>query len=140
MATGKSALKIVQKYHPEVRRVVDAKKNVDIEVTAQDCKGSRRMKPDACAMARAFGREYDGAIISMSTAYLVKGKTATRYKVPGAVSREIVSFDRNRNFAPGEYQLRAPSATARMGWRYKPTGPHKTHKTHQHKTAGIRSL
>ena len=35
---GKSALGIVRRYHPEVVRVIDAKKSLTIKVTKNDCK------------------------------------------------------------------------------------------------------
>jgi hypothetical protein len=147
VSQGKSALGIVRKYHPEVTRVVDAKKSIDIEVTAADCKAGKRKGPSSCAMARAFEREYDGAIISLSTAYLIKGTKATRYQVPASVSREIVSFDRSRKFEPGSYSLNTPSFKlgqpnrSKRKDRYQSTDgvPYAKNKL-RHKTAGIRAL
>jgi hypothetical protein len=105
---GKSALKIVQKYHPNVTKVVDARSPLHIAVTARDCKNSNSKEPSACAMARACEREFDGAIISTTVAYVIQGGTAKRYRVPQSVARELVSFDRNHEFAPGDYHLKAP--------------------------------
>jgi hypothetical protein len=140
----KSALGIVQKYFPNVTKVVDAKRARIISVTPQDCKDAKRKAPDACALATACEREYDGAIISLSTAYLVKGDKAERYKVPNAIAREIVSFDRHHDFAPGDYYLNAP--TEHLGPRSRPQ-PVKNRKPdtprvkgRYHHTAGIRSL
>jgi hypothetical protein len=142
----KTALGTVRKYHPGVTKVVDSKKDIDIEVTAADCKGSKRKSPGNCAMARAFKREYDGAIISLSTAYLIKGDKAIRYAVPQSVQREIVSFDRAHDFSPGEYSLKKVQPGNRLGARRggSDAGRDPTRKTKLpnkvHRTAGIRSL
>lgn len=143
----KSALKIVQKYYPEVTKVIEAKKDATIEVTEADCKGARKKSPNSCALARAYSREYDGAIVSLSTAYLIKDGVATRYQVPQAISRELVSFDRHHDFAPGEYKLKRPSKSFKLRPRGdRPLKPERHNTTYQqnkprnHKTAGIRAL
>jgi hypothetical protein len=145
MSQGKSALSIVRKYHPNVNRVIDAKKPVTINVTAEDCRNGKKKGASSCAMARAFERSYDGAIISLATAYLVKGDTAIRYRVPDAVTREIVSFDRSKQFAPGEYKLAQIEPARKLGLVHKVvnrTDPSKYKKAPRkyHKTAGIRAL
>jgi hypothetical protein len=97
-------------------------------------------------MAKACKRKkYDGAIISISTAYVIQGDTATRYKVPPNVAREIVAFDRHSEFAPGEYDLRAPSPRERLGQQMKTSRcPGKKNGTERskrkHMTQGIRAL
>jgi hypothetical protein len=105
------ALYNVRKFFPKVTRVTDAAKGLEIEVTKQDDKVSRRNDHAGCAMAVACKRELklDGVIISRSVAYLVKGSEATRYDVPERVSREIVSFDRGGGFDPGTYRLKTPA-------------------------------
>jgi hypothetical protein len=147
VSKGKSALGIVRKYYPNVTSITDAKKPIQIEVTASDCKAGRRKGASSCAMAHAFQREYDGAIISLSTAYLIKGDKAVRYRVPHSVSREIVSFDRARKFAPGDYHLDKPAQSlgtpnSNSKKRYKNSDGQRyaKHKARSHKTAGIRSL
>ena len=144
---GKSALSIVQKYHPQVKKVVDAKHNVEINVTQHDCRGGDPHAPDTCAMARAFKREYDGAVISMSVAYLIEGDQAIRFTVPPSVAREIVSFDRNHNFSPGEYYLKAPNKSEKLSPRKYALRKERHEKQYarqskrrHHKTAGIRKL
>lgn len=144
-STGKSALGIVQKYHPEVRKVIDAAKSVEIKVSAADCKAAKRRDAVHCAMANACKRHgYDGAIISSSKGYLVTGKLARRYVVPESLSREIVVNDRSKAFAPGIYRLRAPSKSGRLGARGYAQAPTRTknggQKQRSHFTAGIRSL
>lgn len=142
---GKSALGIVQKFYPRVTAVIDAKHDVEIEVTAMDCSRATSKSPNACAMARAFKRTYDGAIISTSVAYLIRGDTAERYKVPNSVTREIVSFDRNHDFRAGQYRLNAPSAAFKLQPRRSRLKPERHDKQYgkvksRHRTAGIRSL
>src|SRR4029077_2440862 len=106
---NRTALKLVQKFHPNVRRVIDATKSIDVLVTAKDCKSASSKMADECAVAKALQRNHSGAIVSVSTTYVIDGEKATRYKTPNAISKEIVSFDRSHVFEPGEYSLRAPS-------------------------------
>ena len=106
----KDSLNIVRKFYPDVQTIKQAKRNLPIEVMRQDMTTKGRKKHDQCVMAEACKRSLhaDGAIISLGTAYIIRGKTATRYKVPQAVSREIVSYDRGSSFEPGLYTLYVP--------------------------------
>lgn len=158
-----TALSLIQQYHPQVKSVVDAKQAVRVDVTKEDSvKGSKRA-PNKCAMARAFEREkdYDGAVISTSVSYLIKGDKAVRYKTPEAVTREIISFDRHADFAPGRYSLKPPGKTGTLEGKRAYSGNHKDARAKKrahnqkyiasvppgatagyknHKTAGVRSL
>lgn len=148
---AKSALSIVQKYYPAVLKLADANRSFDVRVTARDCKSGNSNAPDDCAMAVACKREYDGAIISKAIAYLIKGDTAYRYRVPSSVRTEIVSFDRNHGFQPGDYYLKAPQPTERLialkKWRKSGKGgkmaavasPRSTVRRN-HIPSGVRSL
>jgi hypothetical protein len=141
---GKSALAIVRKYHPNVTHVIDAEGDLEINVTSEDCKNAKKKSASGCAMARACARTFDGAIISLSTAYVVKGRKALRYKVPTRIAREIVSFDRHHDFSPGDYTLKAPCATNRLGANKAPGSGGKRSgkeiKQRRHLTSGIREL
>src|ERR1700744_2199730 len=97
---GTSAIAVVRRFHPNVKRIVEAKSHHRVTVTPKDCKSSTSKSFGDCAMAKACKREADGAIISRSVAYIVNGTTATRYTVPTALAREIVSFDRSHHFEP----------------------------------------
>ena len=142
-----TALNIVQKVFPNVTSVVDAKKDTQVEVTKRDTTSATVRNHKACAMAVACKRklELDGVIMSVSTAYLIKGDKAIRYKVPQSVSREIVAFDREAVFEPGEYSLKAIAPAARLGSYGGPsTNNGNSHsggnaKRFRHKTDGIRS-
>lgn len=104
------SLLIVRKFFPKVTRVVDATEPITVEVTKGDERASKKRDLNHCAMAVACKRSMvlDGVVMAMCTAYLIKGRKATRYKVPESVQREIVSFDRGAGFSPGEYRLRTP--------------------------------
>lgn len=137
------ALSLVRRYHPEVEQVVDALKNIDIEVLDSDARGSTPLSPSHCALAEACARKVDGAIIGLGVAYLIKNKVAVRYRVPSAIQREIVSFDRNKDFRSGKFTLNAPKGGQKLGsdHRDKPTGPHKASaKRVMHITKGVRKL
>ena len=111
MASTEGVLRIVNRHFPKVTKVIDAKENLKIEVTSQDEKTSKRRNLNECAMAVACKRAYkaDGVILARSTAYLVKDTLAVRFKIPVSVAREITSFDRGAQFAPGIYHLSRPA-------------------------------
>lgn len=118
-------LRRLQKLWPEVDTVEDAQENVIISVLSEDQKATRA-DPGDCALARACVREgiADIAIIGKGISYLIKDNVATRYHTPESVAREIVSFDRHGDFAPGkDYHLGKVSPSARLGHRpHHPTG------------------
>ena len=134
--SSRSALNNLRRFFPNIRVVKDARSDSYVEVTRKDLNSARVRDHKTCAMAVACKRKFhaDGAIISLGTAYVVKGDTAIRYRVPESVSREIVSFDRNGGFKQGEYHLRAPAPSQRLGTvRKKHTGekhPHRRVKFH----------
>jgi hypothetical protein len=114
----------VRRMFPNVKHAFDADKPVEISVYRKDCKGAKKLNPSECALARAGKRELhaDGVIIGMSSSYVIKGDTAVRFQTPESVSREIVSFDRHQDFAPGDYYLTPKSPAARFGeGRNKPS-------------------
>jgi hypothetical protein len=140
------ALYNVRKFFPKVTRVTDAAKGLEIEVTKQDDKVSRRNDHAGCAMAVACKRELklDGVIISRSVAYLVKGSEATRYDVPERVSREIVSFDRGGGFEPDTYSLEKPHVKIGQAHSHSDKHSAKSHtgglaKRFHHMTSNIRT-
>jgi hypothetical protein len=142
----KNSLNMVRKLFPTVKKVVDATRPVRLEVTKADNEAGRRHDPSGCALAKACLRQLkaDGAIINVSTSYVVKGDTATRYKTSETVAREITSFDRHQDFVPGkDYLLAAVSPSIRLDAprnRGAERGPHKASRPHRiiHKTENIR--
>ncbi len=142
---SKMALNIVNKYDPQVTRVVDGKSNVKIIVTDDDCKKGKANDPNNCALVKALDRDFDGAIVSKSIAYLIRGHTAYRFRVPSAIRTEIVSFDRNHDFRPGEYKLNAPCTTEKLEYgreKLEKRVPAKKGTTikRKHKVEGVRAL
>lgn len=140
-----SALQNVQKYFPGVESVVDAKEPITVEVTKQDNKSAKVKNHQACAMAVACKRtmKADGVIVSVSTAYVINGTTATRYRIPESVSREVISFDREAGFDPGLYSLAVCEPTSKLGasrgGNTGRTGTGNKKKT-KHQTGGIRTV
>ncbi|MDA4119962.1 MAG: hypothetical protein OK436_05190 [Thaumarchaeota archaeon] len=140
-----SAISVVRKFFPEVKFIEDAGRNAMIEVTKADEASAKRKSHKTCAMAVACKRKFslDGVVISVNTAYLVKGDTAKRYVLPQSVSREVVSFDRDGGFAPGEYQLSKVPEARKLGKHdtgngHGPNG-HVKERVFRHHTEGIRT-
>lgn len=144
-----SALSIVQHRFPQVTKVVDAPLSLWLDVEPGDLKKSKSKDHENCALAAACKRKYkpDGVMVSLSTAYVIKGHTATRYHVPPYAQREIVSFDRHSDFEPGTYELKAPPVTDHLQKRAKSRGLGGSHgpankglqKRFRHKTKGVRA-
>jgi hypothetical protein len=97
----------ITRLFPNVNKLQEARKPVAVEVTAKDVSRGKIKKHRECAMANAVCREWgaDHAVIGMTYSYVIKGNTAVKFKTPDTVSREIVSFDRNKTFEPGAYHL-----------------------------------
>lgn len=147
-----TALKKIQKNFPSVTRVRDSKGGIKLEVTEKDCKTASKKDPNNCALAKACKRQLniDGAIIGISYSWLIKGNTATRFQTGENVSREIVSFDRHHDFAPGKgYSLRKVTGGNRLGYNRIKKGLHgKTNRKQRpsprkviyHKTSNVRTI
>jgi hypothetical protein len=145
-----SSLNIVKKFFPKVKKVTDADEPAFLEVTEDDSKTGSRRDHNNCAFARACARKFraQGVIVSVYTAYIVKGDEAIRYHLPPSVSREVVSFDRNARFEEGLYELSRPSAGHRLGARQgranntdKKNSPNpRFKKRFAHFTGGIRAI
>ncbi len=148
VSPGNSALGKVQKQFPQVEQVVDATDTILLTVSRKDVKGATKKDPNNCALARACKRQgADGAIIGIAYSYLIKGKTARRYRTSQTIAREITSFDRTRYFAQGEnYRLSAVSKSSKLGKRSPHPGGRGVPKSsasqyvHHHKTSDIRVM
>lgn len=144
-----SALNMVKKQFPQVKRVIDAKEGIRVTVTKRDSSEGRKKSPEHCALAKACVRELkaDGAIINVSKSYIIKGETAMRYTTSEGVAREITSFDRHQDFAPGDDYLLSPVAPSnRLGVKRRVgrSGSHTPKKQHlaihRHETTDIRMV
>jgi hypothetical protein len=112
------ALRIVRSHgFPQVEKVVDATRPAVVEVTASDNKNAVALHHNQCAFALACVRDLraDGVIIGMTTSYIIKGKTAIRYRNTETLGREITSFDRKAGFDIGFYHLSPCSPSNAMG-------------------------
>ncbi len=115
---------------PQVKHVVLARRPVMVEVSAKDCADGKKLQTEECALAVATKRQFhaDGVAIRLSDSYVIKGNKAIRFATPVSVAREIVSFDRHQDFAPGRYRLSA----ARPAWAH----PGKHHQGGDNKNHG----
>lgn len=107
------------KIFPQVKTAHDAYSPIKIRVMAKDTPNAKQKSPSSCAFAKAACRELDadGAYIGMVESCVIVGDKVIRFQTPESVRREIVSFDRHRDFRPGEYQLSAVCPGRRMGAR-----------------------
>lgn len=119
MNTNSRALQIVRGFYPRVKEVRDAEVGAWVDVSPGDVSGASVKDHKNCPMARACQRtlHMDGAVVSRSTVYLIKGNVATRYRFRGksVLADEIRAFDRDGKFTPGAYVLHAPEVGNRLG-------------------------
>lgn len=107
----------LRRLFPNVDEVIDATRTVRVTVFQRDCSEGKKMQPSECALAKATKRQYhaDGAVIGLTSSYIIRGKKALRFATPESVAREVVSFDRHSDFAPGEYHLAPKPPSSRLG-------------------------
>ena len=149
MKPSNYALNKIRKQFPQVERVRDSRRTIEVSVKPNDTTSGRKKDPASCALARACVRTHiaDAAIIGIGFSWLIKGKAATRYKTSVAISREITSFDRHQDFAEGgHYKLSKVPPSNRLNrpepWR---SGHHSKvkkgpAKQKVHHTANIRAI
>lgn len=113
MRKEKTADRIINKLHklgfPKVSRVRDAEEPIWVNVTKQDSQSGRKKDSSECALARACVREKhaDGAVVNIGISYLVKGTTATRYKLKaGEDSPAFLNTEQNIEFVANYILLR----------------------------------
>lgn len=88
--------------------VVDAPKKLAINISASDCKKGAGKNPAACAAARACVRQLAGVVearVHLGRVYLKTKDKWFRYRTPGSIRSEVISFDRGGGFTPGDYTL-----------------------------------
>lgn len=134
----------VKRMFPGVKECYDSNKAVDVDVSLGDIKNSKPLDPTNCAVAKAFKRftNVDAAIIGLATSYLIKGKTAIRFRTPGSVQREIIDFDRHGAFEEGHYYLAPFPKSSRLGMKQSGDKKSKDHQPKRkfHKMAKVRVL
>lgn len=134
---------------PQVKKVIHATQPVLVDVLPRDCTEGKKLQTDECALARAAKRQFkaDGVAIRLSDSFIVNGDTAIRFATPDTVKRELVSFDRHKDFAAGMYRLspaRPEWARARAnlpchGGGHSPAG-RNTNKAVHHRTVRVRTV
>lgn len=144
---GTRALKTIQRFFPKVDHVEDATKPLVIEVTKKDNESAAVKKHDGCALAVACKRKTkaDGVIVGTTTAYIINGDEAIRYKLLGTTTREIVSNDRGAGFDVGVYPLKVPGKYNKLGakrphWSPSTRGKGRGNPNLRHYTTGIRTV
>lgn len=115
-------LSTIQRYMPNVNRVADSTKSLIVEVTKADVRRGEQKEPDNCAMVKAIVRcgDADAAVVRRHAIYLVRGDLAIRYVTSPRLARELVAFDRSRDFEPGEYILSRICPCRRIGVDKRP--------------------
>ncbi len=136
-------LKRLQRHVPNIKRVRDAKNGFRIEVTDKDCMKYGQRAYQSCAIAIAAKRFQicNDAIITRSTAYLVRGATAYRFSISKRASKELREFDKNGTFTPGMYLVSPP--THKLGAAHGVQGSNKREKPRgdvRHISSGIRRI
>ena len=98
-------------------------KRIKLHITKADCaKGNKKM-PNSCAAAVALARQVSGCLearVHIGRVFLLmqdsnKKKFWLRGKTPNSLRTEIVSFDRDGTFEPGEYLINPLSPSERTG-------------------------
>lgn len=119
------ALRGVRALVPTVRTVADADKDVTTHVSDENVSMASLKAHRSCALAQACKQKkgVDAAIISRSTAFLVHGTHATRYLLSTPAMKEIMAFDRGGSFSPGDYTLKVPAKSQRLG-AYRSSNKH----------------
>lgn len=120
----------LRRLFPHLKSVVDAAAPVSVTVTKGDCDRAEALNPAECALAQAAKRQFhaEGAVIGLGSSYVIKGNKAVRFATPERIRREIVSFDRHRDFRPGSYNLVPKAPTSRLGATHlDPNRPHGSH-------------
>ena len=127
---------------PNVKKAYDASDSIEVKVITRDCEISTKKDPTECAMAKALKRELKASkvIIGMTSSYVINGDTAVRFQTPGSVQKELVSFDRHKDFEPGDYYLKPHSKTNKLGYPKEPGKSGKSVKRAYHKTARVRAI
>lgn len=141
-----SALGIVKTYFPAVEKVVDGTKKITVTVTKEDNRKATKKNHSSCVLANCVKtqEEATGVIVGIRTVYVVKGNLAFRYHTLETTSREIVSFDREAGFEPGEYTLIPVTKTQRFGetnGRKEPSGKRtgEVKSNRKHFTTNVRT-
>jgi hypothetical protein len=98
-------------------KVVDAKRDCVLHITDHDIQVARAKDPKHCAAAVACKRQFHAAEarVNLGVTMIRRNGTWTRFRTPPSLVREITALDRGGAFAPGEYVMKAPPPSQRLG-------------------------
>jgi len=121
--------------------VVFADDPVAIVVNGRDIRRGRRRDRWHCAHANACVRQLDGVIgadVGRTSIYLEHDDHFVQYRTPASMRTEIDVFDRNGDFAAGEYQLKPCPPSMRVRTPGKRGGGGGGRPSMRHYTVGVR--
>lgn len=101
--------------------IQDGSNDICLKIEAGDIRRANAMDPMSCAAARALKRQYKVAEVCVmrSRTYVNYGSKSDplwcRYITPESLSREIVAIDRGGHFEPGDYTIKAPCESQKLG-------------------------
>lgn len=129
--------------------IVDGKKKLRITITDADVRKGINKKPGSCAAALCLMREYHciEARVHLSRTYLrFDAKRWVRYETPRSLRDQIVRYDTNNKFDPGDYEIKPFHPSRQLGAEKskdpnRPSGPHHkdSSRNKYHKLEGVRA-
>lgn len=124
-------------------KVEDAKRPIELTITARDVQLGNTKDPGSCAAARACVRQLHAqkARVQLARTYVLIDGKYLRFATPPSMRTEIVAFDRGGRFAPGVHMLMPPNTTATTQARKarKKQPAKASWKRKRYITAGIRA-
>lgn len=92
---------------PDGKPIVNSRKSITINISDDDVRQGKPLKPDKCAAALACRRLSTAkeAHVYVGRTYVKIGDKWVRFLTPQPLAREITALDRGGRFAPGEYTL-----------------------------------
>lgn len=101
------------------RPVIDARRDLELEIAPRDCRNGDSKDPASCAVAHAARREVNAhdVRIHLSRVYIRTNEgNWQRYTTSAPLQKEIIVFDRGGEMMPGKYMLLAPKKSQRIGF------------------------
>ncbi len=124
------------------KRVVDARKNLELHIQKRDIAGAAKKRHESCAAARAIVRELHAmsALVGRSKTYVEFSKGWVRYSTPTSLRLAVMVFDKGGTFEPDTYILRPPQKGHELGARGgQSRGNHEGKRNPRHAFSGVRA-
>lgn len=99
------------------QRIIDSLSDLKFEITPSDIKKAKAKDPLGCAAALALRRECHTTAVCVMRArtYIKRQNYWVRYITPVSLAREVIVIDRNGQFEPGNFKIKAPSLSQKLG-------------------------